>query len=1117
MLARRSAVLLGTLLFAFAAARAGAPGYFRQPALHGDTLVFVAEGDLWKVSVNGGVATRLTSHPGDEALPAVSPDGATVAFVAGYEGPREVYTMPLAGGLPTRRTYDAGRAAISGWTPDGRILASTDVFSTLPNAQLCTIDLKPADGAGVRTLLPLAQAADGCYDDAGQTLYFTRLAFQGSHTKRYKGGTAQNIWRFAPGDVEARPLTPDYPGTSKRPMWWKGRVYFASDRDGTMNLWSMLPDGADLKQHTRHAGWDVIGPSLQGGRIAYQLGADLHVYDIAADRDRAVDITLDTDFDQMREHWVKNPMEYVTAAHVAPDGSRVVLTARGQVFVAPHRQGRLVEAGRRFGVRYREARFMPDGKSLVALSDESGEVELWRLPANGVGSPEKLTGDADVLRWEAIPSPDGKLIAHHDKHQRLFVYDVAAKANRKIDENRIDAFAELRWSPDSRWLAYVAQADNLFRRIMLYSVADGSVTPVTSDRYDSFSPAWSPDGKWLYLLSDRNLVSAVGSPWGNYQPEPFLDRTTEVYQIALLESTRRTPFAPADELHADNTPERRSDDATKGGTPAATQPVTSSGAGPGGAAATASSTSATASATSGAVEVKVDLRGIQERLFKAPVPAGNYGALSANDKALFFVSTPSGERKHNLVAFNIAAENVEIKTVVADVAGYEMSQDGKKLMVRKGDALYIIDAAHAAADLDKKNVELGGWMLSVIPREEWRQMFTEAWRLERDYFYDRGMHGVDWKAMLTKYLPLVDRVSTRGELSDLLAQMVSELSALHIFVYGGDQRTGDDDIALASLGAVLTRDANAGGYRVERIYQSDPDEPERRSPLTRPEAGVNVGDVIQAINGVATLSVPDAGLLLRRQAGRQVLLHVKPASGAPRDCIVVPMSTAAAEDLRYHDWELSRRRLVEEWSNGQIGYVHLRAMGGGNFTEWAKGYFPVFNRKGLIVDVRHNRGGNIDSWILGRLLRKAWFYWNQHWGQAPNWNMQYAFRGHVAVLCNERTASDGEAFSEGVKRLGLGKVIGTRTWGGEIWLSSSNFLVDKGIATSAEYGVYGPQGEWLIEGHGVEPDIVVDNLPHATFKGQDAQLRAAVDYLLKTIQEKPVEPPVVPPFPDKSK
>lgn len=395
-------------------------------------------------------------------------------------------------------------------------------------------------------------------------------------------------------------------------------------------------------------------------------------------------------------------------------------------------------------------------------------------------------------------------------------------------------------------------------------------------------------------------------------------------------------------------------------------------------------------------------------------------------------------------------------------------------------------------------------------------MFIEAWRLERDYFYDLNMHGVDWKAMRDKYLPLVDHVASRAELSDVLAQMVSELAALHIFVFGGDMREGPDKIAIASLGATLVRDEPRGGYRVAHLYQHDPDEPQRASPLARTGVDVKEGDIIESVNGAATLAAPDIAALLRLKAGQQVLMHVKPAAGEARDVIVVPIAAGDATDLRYHEWELTRRQMVDELSKGDIGYVHLRAMGNDNFTEWAKGFYPVFTRKGLIVDVRHNRGGNIDSWIIGRLLRKAWFYWSPRVGKPTSWNMQYAFRGHVAVLCDEFTASDGEAFTEGVKRLGLGKVFGTRTWGGEIWLSSSNFLIDGGIATAAEAGVYGPEGAWLIEGRGVEPDTVVDNLPHATFMGDDTQLKAAVAYLQQQIKAKPVEPPVAPPKPNKA-
>jgi tricorn protease len=1080
----------------------GPVGYYRQPALHNDTIVFVAEGDLWKVAARGGAAARLTTHPGEETTPAISPDGGLVAFAARYEGPTEVYTMPLDGGRPTRRTYGIDAARVTGWTPDGKVLFSTDVYSGLPNWQIVTMDVSGDDVAAAVSIVPLAQAADGWYDDAGRVLFFTRLPFQGSHTKRYQGGTAQNIWRFAEGDAEATPLTADYPGTSKRPMWWRGRVYFASDRDGTMNLWSMNPHGGDLRQHTRHTGWEVKTPSLHDGRIVYQLGADLHLYDIAAARDQLLEITLESDLDQTREHWIDKPIDFLTDTHVSPDGDRVALTARGRVFVVPHRQGRLVEVTRREGVRYRRARFMPDGHRLVALSDETGEIELWTLPANGVGPGEQLTRGGEVLRWEGLPSPDGRWIAHRDKNQRLFLYDLESNEDRQIDESEIDNFVDLAWSPDGAWLAYVASADNRFRHIRIYGVAEQRVVHATTDRFDSYSPTWSPDGKWLYFFSDRNLRTIVGSPWGNYQPEPFLDKKTRIYHLALREGLR-SPFTPRDELHAeddDKKEDKKKEDDTDLG---ANDDQESDEKEP--------------EDDKPKVEVVIDLDGLAARLHDTSVPAGNYSTLSVNDSAMFWRSHPAGEDKSALEAAKITNIDFKVETVVEDIGAYELSHDGKKLLVRKKDDLYIIDAEPKKADLDKKKVNLSKWKLSVEPREEWRQMFVESWRLERDYFYDRGMHGVDWKAMLDQYLPLVDRVTTRQELSDLMAQMVSELAALHTYVGGGDMRSGEDDVQAASLGAVLIRDAASGGFRVEHVYRTDPDDLERRSPLAHPDADVGQGDVIEMINGTPALSVADLGVLLRNQAGRQVLIRVKPASGEEaRDVIVTPITLREADNLRYTEWEYTRRLAVEQLGAGEIGYVHLRAMSGGNFTEWAREYYPVFNRKGLIVDVRHNRGGNIDSWIIGRLLRKVWFYWSQRIGHSPDWNMQYAFRGHVAVLCNERTASDGEAFTEGVKRLELGRVFGTRTWGGEIWLSFSNRLVDSGIASAAESGVYSPEGEWLIEGWGVEPDVVVDNLPHATFLGRDAQLEAAIEYLKLKIEQEPVPDLVPPEHPDKS-
>jgi tricorn protease len=1069
-------------------------GYYRSPAIHGDTVVFAAEGDLWRIGRSGGVASRLTTHPAEEASPALSPDGTTLAFSAAYEGPLEVYTMPLAGGLPVRRTFDGGGARVTGWTPDGKVLYATRRYSTLPDTQLVEVD--PATAR--RRTVPLSQASDGSYTPDGKTLFFTRHAFQGSHTKRYRGGTAQNIWKLTEGAAEAVPLTADYPGTSKTPMWWKGRVYFASDRDGTMNVWSMDESGGDLRQHTRHQGWDVTSPALSEGRIVYQLGADLRILDVSTGEDAPLTVRLASDFDQMRETWVRKPMDYLTTLDLSPAGDRVALTARGQVFVAPVKQGRLVEVTRNPGVRYRQARFLPDGAALVALSDESGEVELWRLAANGVGKAEPLTADGTILRWEAVPSPDGRWIAHHDKGQQLWLLDVEKRTQKRIATNSRGGFSGLAWSPDGRWLAYSAPAANDLDRIFLHGIEAGATTPLTSDRFDSGSAAWSPDGEWIYLLSDRSLKTLVPAPWGPRQPDPFLAAPTEVFAVSLKKDFL-SPFQPADELHPekpkdDKEKEAKRDDAKPAGSPAKDAPKAAP------------------------KPVTIDLSGIEARLVKVPIPAGRYRSLRTDGKRLYWLSIQASfEAKRSLQALAVSREKPSVKTLVEDVKDYALSADGKKLLVHKGDDLYVFDAADKAPEkLEESKVDLSRWSFSFDPREQWRQMFTEAWRLERDYFYDPGMHGLDWKAVLEKYRPLADRVTSRGELNDVLAQMVSELSALHIFVRGGDLRKGPDEVDIASLGAELARDEAAGGYRVARIYGSDPDLPDSLAPLRRPGVNVEEGDVLEAVNGVPTLSVADPALLLRNQAGRQVLLRVRAAGKAPaRDVVAAPISPEEAARLRYDDWDHSRRLRVEEAGKGAIGYVHLRAMGGENYAEWARGFYPVYNRPGLIVDVRHNRGGNIDSWILGKLMRKAWFYWKPPVGD-PYWNMQYAFRGHVAVLVDAHTASDGEAFAEGARRLGLAKVIGTRTWGGEIWLTSSNVLLDKGIATAAEFGVYGPEGEWLIEGHGVDPDVVVDNLPRRTFDGGDAQLEAAIAYLQEKIRNEPVPVPPPPAYPRKA-
>jgi tricorn protease len=1046
----------------------GARGFYRFPAVSGQTIVFAAEGDLWTVGLAGGLARRLTSHAAEETDPVISPDGKTLAFTARYEGPAALYTMPVAGGAPTRWTYDGDAAIATSWTPDGKLVYRTTQYAGIPKSALILLDIT----SGARTRVPLVGASEASYDASGRTLYFARPVFHNNVTKRYTGGTARDVWKYTAGAPEAVELTGDYKGESHSPMWYNGRVYFVSDRDGTMNIWSMAEDGTDKKQITRHSGWDARDPSLSNGRIVYQLGADLWALDIATGQTTLIPITLATDLDQLRENWVGDPLNYLTSAHLSRDGDRVALTSRGRVFVAPVKGGRFVRATRKDSVRYRDAVFAPDGRSLLALSDESGELEWVRLPANGVGNDDALTRNGAILRFAGHPSPDGKWLAWSDNNRDLWVMNLASRETRKVSENR-EGIGGMSWSPDGRWLAYVMQAANSFEQIKIFSTESGGSVALTSDRTNSRSPVWDPKGEFIYFISDRNLRSLVGAPWGNRRPEPYFDKEMELYQVALRPGLR-SPFQPDDELHKPAAPAKQADSTTRA--------------------------------------VQIDLDGLPLRIRRVPVPSGNYGWLAINAEALFYTSAGSGaDAKTDLMGLKLGNEKPEPVVMVEDIRSAELSGNGKKMLVRKGTALHVIEArATKESRMSENRVDLAGWSFSIDVRDDFRQIFVDAWRLERDWFYDPGMHGVDYKATLNKYLPLVARITTRAELSDLIGWAVGELSALHTSVGGGDLRRGEDNIPVASLGARLLRDTAKGGYRIEYIYRTDPDYPAERSPLADPDLGVKNGDVITAVNGVRALDSRDIGELLRNQVGKQVLLTIAAEGQAPHDIVVEPIGNESS--LRYADWEYTRRLATEQQSNGAIGYVHLRAMGTGDINQFYREFNPVFNRQGLVLDMRQNRGGNIDPWVLEILLRKAWMYWKDRAGE-PYWNMQGAFRGHMVMLVDQETASDGEAVAEGFRRLGLGTVIGARTWGGEIWLSGANTLSDGGVARAPMMGVYGPDGKWLIEQEGVIPDIVVDNLPHATFNGQDAQLDAALAFLKKKIAEDPRRVPPPPPYP----
>lgn len=1053
----------------------GFEGYYQYPDVHNNQIVFCAEGDIWTVPLSGGLAQRLTTHPEEEIYPKISPDGQSILFTASYEGPTELYTIPINGGMTTRWTYESEPSIATTWTPNGEIVYATRAYNKKPDLRLVKITTNTKS----KSFIPLDQASEASFDISGKTVYFVRPAYHRNVTKRYKGGTARQIWKFSEGSKEAIKLTNDYLGESHHPIWYDGRVYFITDRDGIMNIWSMNEDGGDMKQHSKHTEFDVRYANISNGIIVYQMGADLWKYDISNNSSSKIKITLATDLDQLREKWEENPSQYITSVNPDKTGEKIVITARGRVFVVPVKSGRVISFTQKADVRYRDATFSSDGEQIITLSDESGEFEFVSMPADGMGNQKNITHDGKLLRYQGIPSPDGKWIAYDDLESNMYILNITTGVSTKISTNQ-EGIRDFSWAPDSKWLAFVQTAANTMTQIFVYNVDNKQSFELTTDRANSYNPCWSSDGKFIYFLSDRNFTTLVGSPWGTRQPEPYFDVSEKIYLVALQKGTR-SPFRSNDELYKDvkEKPDGKGDKKDN----------------------------------EADIKVVIDKDGIKERIEEVPVKPGNYRSLAINDKVIYVISRETGvDAKSHLNFVKIDNEDVEIKNMVSDISSFKLTTDGKKLLINKGKDYFMVDAGSKTIDkLNDNKINLNNWKFPIIPKEDWKQIFTDAWRMERDYFYDKNMHGVDWKAMYDRYLPLVDRVTTRGELSDLIGRFVGELSVLHTSVRGGDMRSDEKNIPVANLGGVFSRDEINGGFKIDYIYKVDPDYPDEKSPLDDPYLNVKEGDIITSVNGIPSLSATDLGELIRNQSDKQVRLTIKRGANK-HDIIVRPIGNTF--NLRYRDWEYGNRLYVDNKSQEDIGYLHLRAMGGDDINQFYREFYPVFNRKGLIIDVRYNNGGNIDSFILEKLLRQAWMYWKGRSGE-PYWNMPYAFRGHIVILVNENTYSDGEAFADGFKRLGLGTAIGTRTWGGEVWLSSVNRLTDGGLARAPMNGVYA-DGQWLIEGHGFEPDIELDNLPHATFNGQDAQLDAAIKHLQKLIKEDPRDVPPPPVYPDKS-
>lgn len=1079
---RQRRVLMAALLaVAWAAASGGAlageRGYYQWPDIHGETLVFASEGDLWRASVAGGEAVRLTRHEEVESHPAISPDGQWLAFSAHYDGAQEVYVMPLAGGAPRQLTFEGGGTAVRGWTPEGQVLF---VSSNLPGTRPRVLRSVDIDSLAVETI-PLDGANEASFVADGDTLFFTRfgLSLSLDNALFYRGGRMAQLWRYDLGGaaglgVEAERLLADFGAPVRHPMAWEGRLYFLSDKEVADNIWSVDAAGRDLRRHTDFADWQLRNPRLSDGRIVYQRGADLFLYDIALGQERPIEITLLSDRDHHRRRWLEAPLAYLESARIAPEGDAAVLTVRGRAAIAFPGERRRIVLPVPAEARARQAVLGGDGLWVYLVQEEGEGAAIWRYPADGRGNGERFFDLPDAHVWGLKPSPDGRWLVYADTRGRLWALDLDAGQARVLDESETDSnfpFGDFAWSPDSRTLAYNGEDARGVSRVMLVDLETGRREVVTSGKYQAFAPAFSAAGDWLYFVSERSFDASPHSPWGDRNMGPDFDRRGRIYALQL-DPAARFPFAADDEI---SLAQAVREDETADQEPAPSEIV---------------------------------FEGLAERIWSLPIEPGNYWNLSANEEQLYFQDWTGSMSLLKVIPLSAPLSNnePEVEVFAEDIERYSLSSDGSTILFRQGDGkwakLFLVPAEdYLPDDLDPYRVRVGDWHLGLSPHEEWRQMFDDAWRLHARFLFDSAMRGVDWPAMRAKYAPLIERIGHRAELDDVLKQMVAELGVLHSQVRGGELPRDPEGGLDSFLGAEFQPVPE--GMEIAVIYRGDPDLLDRRGPLLKPGVALREGDILIAVDGRSLSGRRELTALLQHKAGQQVRLDLL-RDGEALSVLVLPVDRWTNARLRYDHWVTRNRERVAVLGAGEIGYLHLRAMQGADMAGFARDFYEHYDKDALIIDVRGNRGGNIDSWIIATLLRRVWAYWDSPEPGRANTNMQQTFRGHLVVLVNEGTYSDGETFAAGIKALGLAPLIGTRTAGAGIWLNDWQKLVDRGQARISQFAQFGLDGRWLIEGLGIAPDIEVVNPPRQTFLGGDAQLDTAVLHLLERMAEDPI-------------
>jgi tricorn protease len=1065
-------LLIPLLLLAAATAQAQSPSkLLRFPDIHGDRVVFVHGGDLYTAPTAGGTATRLTSHHGQELYPKFSPDGRTIAFSAEYNGTRQVYVMPAAGGEPRQLTWynDVGAMPPRGgtdnrvldWTPDGRHVVVR--MNRVPTGERDGRPyLVPAEG-GFERPLPIRESGGGSMSPDGTRFVYTPIDRDFRNFKRYRGGRAQDVWIYDLRDDSAQRLT-DHPATDHQPMWLDDTIWFVSDRDYTLNLYAMPAAGGEPRKVTDFREFDVLWPSAGPGGIVFENGGSLWHHDPASGSTREIPIRIASDLPETLPRFVA-AQNFIDSFDIAPGGERAVFAARGEVFTVPAKHGEARNISRTPAAREMSVAWSPDGKWIAYLSDESGEYEIWLRAQDGSGTPRRLTTDGGIWRMPPVWSPDSSRLVFSDKRQRLRLLEVGSGALAELDVATHADITEYVWSPDSRWIAYSKVGATRNSSIWLYSLDARQARQLTPDETGESSPAFDPLGRYLYFLSNRDYNLAFSALEFNY----LYQNATRVYAATLAADGPPLLRPKSDEVgvEAPKPPEKA---------PA---------------------------------RIRIDLPGFNQRVVALNAPAGNYTGLSANAGGVFFVSlSAAGGGRGELQYLALDGEQPE---AVTRITGYALSADGKKILARLGSEFAIVEAK-PKADFSAGKLNLDGMQLRIDPRVEWQQLFVDGWRVLRDWFYDPGMHGQDWDAIRARYEPLVAHVASRQDLDYLLQEVGGEANAGHVYVESGDhvrvtRRAG------GLLGAEIEPDAS-GYWRVARVFAGENWDAGRRSPLTEPGAEVAAGELILAIDGVSTRGVDNIYRLLENRADQVVALEVAPRPD-PAAARTLRVKTIASEQgLRYLDWVQANRRRVEELSGGRIGYIHLPNTAVDGNRELFRGMLAYASREALIIDDRYNGGGFIPDRMIELLGRTPLNYWKRR-GLEPTATPLLSHLGPKAMLINGLSSSGGDALPYYFRKLGLGTIIGTRTWGGLIGIEGgiNPRLADGGQVLAASFRFMDTDGRWAVENEGVAPDIEVVDRPELLAAGRDPSLEAAVAHLLAELGRRPPRHPPAPPAP----